>query len=138
MLGDKEGRVVAWIRCGRLFFVIVDQDLRRVGCSEGGAGRINLNQIHVEYRIDYPPELIKSIASVKIDEDSGLAAPIDLNDYFTDDWDAGRLRFEMTNATNTQHVYFFLDGSQLSVGTLTPNWCGVATFIISLCQQRCV
>jgi hypothetical protein len=97
---------------------------------EGGAGRVNLNQIHVEYRIDYPPELIKSIASVKIDEDSGLAPPIDLNDYFTDDWDAGHLRFQMTNATNTEHVAFFLDGSQLSVGTLTPNWCGVATFTI--------
>jgi hypothetical protein len=98
---------------------------------EDGAGRIVIERIHVDYRIDYPPELVKSIASIKIAEDSGLAPPFDLNDYFTDDWDAGRLRFEMSDATNTEHVYFFLDGSQLSVGTLTPNWCGVATFKIT-------
>jgi hypothetical protein len=95
---------------------------------EDGAGRIRIDQIHVDYRIDYPPELLRSIASIKIDEDSGLALPFDLNDYFTDDWDAGHLRFEMANATNTQHVLVALSGSMLTVGTLTPNWCGVATF----------
>lgn len=103
---------------------------------EDGAGRITIDQIHAEYRIDYPPSLIQSIASIKIDEDSGLAAPLDLNDYFTDDWDAGRLRFEMGNATNTQHVLLSLDGSMLSVGTLTPNWCGVATFEITALDRN--
>jgi len=98
---------------------------------EGGAGRITINQVEVEYRIDYPPTLIKSLASLKVDEDSGVAPPIDLNLYFTDDWDAGHLRFEMGNATNTQHVYIALQGSQLTIGTLTPNWCGVATFKVT-------
>ncbi len=98
---------------------------------EGGAGRITINQVEVEYRIDYPPTLIKSLASLKIEEDSGVAPPIDLNLYFTDDWDAGHLRFEMGNATNTQHVYIALQGSQLTIGTLTANWCGVATFTIT-------
>jgi hypothetical protein len=97
---------------------------------EGGAGRVNINQIYVKYRIDYPPQLVKPLSSITILEDSGLAEPIDLNEYFTDDWDAGRLRFEMSNATNTQHVLVELTGSTLRVGTLTPDWCGVATFMI--------
>ncbi len=97
---------------------------------EDGAGRITIDQIHIEYRIDYPPQLIRSIASIKIAEDSGLAAPLDLNDYFTDDWDALRLLYRMANATNTQHVLVALDGSLLTVGTLTADWCGVATFEI--------
>lgn len=95
---------------------------------EGGAGRVNINQVFVKYRIDYPPELVKPLSSITIDEDSGLAPPIDLNEYFTDDWDAGRLAYEMSNATNTQHVLVELRGSTLQVGTLTPDWCGVATF----------
>lgn len=98
---------------------------------EGGAGRITINQIQVDYRIDYPPTLIKSLASLKVEEDSGVAPPIDLNLYFTDDWDAGHLRFQMGNATNTQHVYIALAGSMLTIGTLTPNWCGVATFTVT-------
>ncbi len=102
----------------------------QVGIGEG-AGRISIDQIHIEYRIDYPPTVVKNIASIKIDEDSGLAAPLDLNDYFTDDWDAGHLRFEMGNATNTQHVLLSLEGSTLRVGTLTPDWCGVATFEVT-------
>lgn len=100
-----------------------------VGILDGG-GRININQVHVEYRIDYPPQLILPLSSISILEDSGAAPPIDLNDYFTDDWDAGRLRFEMSNATNTQNVLVDLQGSTLRVGTLTENWCGVATFRI--------
>ena len=97
---------------------------------EGGAGRITIDQVQVRYRIDYPPELLQSIASIKIDEDSGIADPIDLNQFFTDDWDAGHLRFAMSNATNTQHVLVELQGSSLKVGTLTANWCGVATFMV--------
>lgn len=100
-----------------------------VGIADGG-GRININQLHVEYRIDYPPQLVLPLSSISILEDSGAAPPIDLNEYFTDDWDAGRLRFEMSNATNTQHVMVDLQGSTLRVGTLTANWCGVATFQI--------
>ncbi len=117
----------------------VDKDVRIVfKISTGQAGRITLEDPNVEYYLDYPPFLEEPVPEVQVHEDEGQDNIIDLEEYFSDDWDDGFLTFGivstelLTDAPDDglTTVEASLIGSMLSVRLPRINWNGEAQVVV--------
>jgi hypothetical protein len=91
---------------------------------------VHLSSLSVEYGL--PPVLAKDIPTQIIDEDSGTHTKlIDLNQYFTDDFDNGKLNYEIPFQEDTTKVKAWIEGTHyLSVETMKKDWFGQVRFVV--------
>ncbi len=99
--------------------------------STGQAGRITLEDPKVEYYLDYPPWLERAVPEVQLLEDEGRDYIYDLEEFFNDDWDDGRLVFAVVSEKDPQNgVEARIEGGYLAVRLPRPNWYGEATVVL--------
>ena len=99
--------------------------------STGQAGRVSLEHPKVEYYLDYPPWLLRPVTTVEVLEDEPRGDLLDLNDFFADDWDTGRLTFIVVDERDPDGaVEPYLDGGHLGVRLPVPNWNGEVTLTV--------
>jgi len=99
--------------------------------STGQAGRVSLEHPKVEYYLDYPPWLLRPVPAVEVLEDEPRGDLLDLNDFFTDDWDAGHLSFIVLDERDPDGaVEPYLEGGRLGVRLPVPNWNGEVTLTV--------
>jgi hypothetical protein len=98
--------------------------------SSDTAGVIRFSSINVEY--GEPPVLSTEIPTQTIDEDSGIHNKIiDLEKYFSDDYDDGKLSFEIPFQEDAGKVRAWIeDKKYLSIETVKPNWYGQVRFVV--------
>ena len=94
------------------------------------AGVIHLSSLNIEYGL--PPVLAQDIPAQKIDEDSGAHAKIiDLETYFTDDFDDSKLSFEIPFQEDPAKVKAWIEDKHfLSVETVKKDWYGQVRFVV--------
>ena len=97
----------------------------------------NVGKIFVKVYVSYsatPPWLKENILDVEFDEDNaprnGLKI-INLDNYFTDDKDAGKLQYVVRHADNKKNITARIDDTKyLSFVSITPDWSGTEQFIV--------
>ncbi len=92
--------------------------------STGQAGTINLEDPRVVYNLDYPPMLIGPVPEQELFEDEARDYLVNLEDYFTDDWDADNLRFTIIEESDPSKVDVYLRDTWLSVHLPEKDWSG--------------
>jgi hypothetical protein len=105
-----------------------------INLSSGSAGRMRLHDLDVEYHLDFPPVLVEPLPPLEVDEDSGGAFLTDMEEWFTDDWDDGRLAFDIIGRRGTnesfQAIDVYLDGSGLYLNPPPANWYGEMDVVV--------
>lgn len=91
-------------------------------------GKIILKNLSIEYGL--PPVLSKEIPNIEMKEDDKLKHAIDLEKYFTDDYDDGKLTFEIWFQQDPTKVEATIEGKYLNLQTKTPNWTGEVSFSV--------
>jgi hypothetical protein len=94
------------------------------------SGKIVFEDLEVDYMVNYAPFLIREIPIVYMDEDTDLLDAIDLEEYFDDDWDDGRLRFSVESVEDPNLLDARLNGSWIGFITPTENWYGVSNVTV--------
>jgi len=94
------------------------------------AGVVHLSGLSVEYGL--PPVLSQEIPTQVIDEDSGAHTKlIDLENYFTDDFDDGKLSFEIPFQEDPSKVKAKIEDKHfLSIETVKTDWFGQVRFVV--------
>lgn len=102
-----------------------------ISLSTGGPGRMELHDLMVRYYTDHPPTVVTDIEYVEMDEDQAEDERLDLEAYFTDDWDDGELTFEVSLESGGEGLSTTIDGSQLVLGT-SVDWNGEAELLVTV------
>ncbi len=89
-------------------------------------GRMRVHDLNITYIINLPPALLEPLPELRLPEDTDAPRALDLEDYFWDDWDDGRLSFEMVYEEDERRVDAVIEGRYLSIFTPTENWFGSA------------
>lgn len=89
-------------------------------------GRMRVHDLNLTYIINLPPVLLEPLPAIHLPEDTDALRALDLEDYFWDDWDDGRLAFEVVYEEDEGRVDAVVDGHHLSIMTPTENWFGSA------------
>lgn len=106
----------------------VDYGLAAGSSSEGS---IAFENLRIDYLLNHAPFQTKDIETQSLLEDTNKLSAIDLQDFFSDDWDAGHLTFKILSMDNPDEVGAQLDGSVLGFTTPTENWNGYSNVTIA-------
>ena len=99
--------------------------------STGQAGRVTLEDPFVEYYLDYPPWLVSDVPEVRLLEDEGRDYIVNLEDFFSDDWDDGSLSFTVVSEDDPAGaVEAYVETGYLAIRLPTPNWFGQASVVV--------
>jgi len=102
----------------------------KLNVTSDTAGVIHFSALSVEY--GKPPNLSQPIGPQTIDENSGTHNKlIDLNAYFTDEFDTGKLGFEIPFQEDPSKVKAWIEEKHyFSVQTVKTNWFGQVRFVV--------
>ena len=90
----------------------------------GSEGGMDIENLSIEYIINHPPFQIQALPTVTMQEDTTLPDALDLQDYFSDDWDGGNLQFRIVSMDDPNHLEAELNGSKIGFTTPTDYWFG--------------
>jgi hypothetical protein len=99
----------------------VDYGFQVGSSTEGG---IALENLKIDYLVNHAPFVLKDIETQFLYEDTDKLDALDLEEYFSDDWDDGNLQFKIMSTDDPEHVGVQLNGSKLGFTTPTENWNG--------------
>jgi len=88
------------------------------------SGDIIFYNLTIDYLINHEPFLVKDIPTIYMNEDTDKYGALDLEEYFSDDWDDGRLTFKVLTNEDPTGVGVQLNGTVLDLTTPTENWNG--------------
>jgi hypothetical protein len=91
-------------------------------------GALRLDRLNLTYIINLPPVLVEPVPDRHFPEDTSAPRLLDLEEYFWDDWDDGRLRFELVFEDNPSHIRATLEGRYLGFSAVTSLWHGSGAF----------
>jgi hypothetical protein len=101
-----------------------------ISVEVGSSGRVILEDLNLTFYIDHKPFLIKPIPTQYMDEDIDAVRLVDLEEYFGDDWDDGRLTFAIVSSTDTAALEPRIEGRFLSLYTVADNWNGAVNVTV--------
>ncbi len=98
--------------------------------TSASAGVVHFSSLSVEYGL--PPVLAQDIPTQVIDEDSGSHTKlVNLENYFTDDFDDGKLSFEIPFQEDPSKVRAWIEEKHfLSIETVKKDWFGQVRFVV--------
>jgi uncharacterized membrane protein YkoI len=98
--------------------------------TSDSAGVIKLSALSVEFGL--PPVLSQEIPAQKVDEDSGTHTKlVDLETYFTDDFDDGKMSFEIPFQEDPAKVKGWIEEKHyFSIEVMKKDWFGQVRFVV--------
>ena len=87
-------------------------------------GAIRIQHLNLTYIINLPPVLLEDIPDRHFPEDTSAPRLLDLEEFFWDDWDDGRLRFELTFEGNPARILASVEGRYLGFSAAGKYWHG--------------
>jgi len=101
-----------------------------IEAGSGSEGKIILKDLEIEYMINYAPYLVREVPVIYMGEDTDYPDAEDLEEYFEDDWDDGRLRFRIVSMEDPALLEAYLNGSMIGFRTPTENWYGTSNVTV--------
>jgi hypothetical protein len=96
--------------------------------SANSTGAIRVERLNLTYIINLPPVLVEPVPDRHFPEDSPAPHLIDLEEYFWDDWDDGRLTFTVESESDPLHIKVDVEGRWLSFRPNRSLWHGSGEF----------
>lgn len=90
------------------------------------SGKIIFEDLEVEYLINYRPFLIREIPVLYMEEDTDWENAVDLEEYFSDDWDDGDLMFRIASEEDESLLDAYIRSGWIGFRTPTENWYGIS------------
>jgi hypothetical protein len=87
-------------------------------------GLMRVDRLNLTYIINRPPVLLEDIPDARFPEDTTAPRLIDMEQYFWDDWDDGRLRFEVVFESNPSRIVATVEGQYLGFSAAVRYWHG--------------
>jgi|GEM_PF-2936194 len=106
----------------------VDYGFEAGSSSEGDIAWGNLS---IDYLVNHAPFLVKEVPTQYMLEDTDKLDALNLQEYFSDDWDDGHLTFKVLSMDDPNLVGAQLNGTMLGFTTPTENWNGWSNVTIA-------
>ena len=106
----------------------VDYGFEAGSSSEGDIAFENLK---IDYLVNHAPFMVKEIMTQYMLEDTDKLDALDMEEYFSDDWDDGHLHFKIMSMDDPDLVGALFNGSMLGFTTPTENWNGQSNVTIA-------
>ncbi|MEW5759582.1 MAG: Ig-like domain-containing protein [Candidatus Thermoplasmatota archaeon] len=103
----------------------ISVEIRATSLSKG---TLEIGDLNIEYFLNFAPFLLKPIPELFLNEDEPTYKLIDLEEYFSDDWDDGNLLFHIVYLEDEKKVNSELNGSYMNFFLPTENWYGKMRF----------
>lgn len=94
-------------------------------------GEIVFENLSIDYLLNREPFLVKDIPTIYMNEDTDRPDALDLEEYFSDDWDDGQLKFVILSVEDSVGVGAQLNGIMLGFTTPTENWNGESNVTVA-------
>ena len=96
--------------------------------SANSTGAMRVHGLNLTYIINLPPVLVEDIPDGHFPEDTAAPRMVDLERYFWDDWDDGKLRFEVIFESDPARIRAAVEGPYLGFSAPTRFWHGTERF----------
>jgi hypothetical protein len=96
----------------------------RFEAFSGSQGKIVFDNLKIDYLINRAPFQTMDPPTIYLKAGTSLPDALDLQGYFSDDWDAGNLGFSIVAMDDPTHVGADLNGSRIGVTTYNDVWHG--------------
>jgi hypothetical protein len=103
----------------------------RFEAGSSSEGDIAFDNLRIDYILNHAPFLVKEIPAQYMLEDTDKLDALDLEEYFSDDWDDGNLQFKIMSTDDPNLVGIVLNGSKLGFTTPTENWNGQSNVTVA-------